>query len=165
MMEGNPQRNKKYGIRIGLIIMLFLLGAGFRTSTYSQENSTYIGSEACNDCHEEEYASFNKYAKKRHSYKSIQQMHKGLTETEFQKCLSCHTTGYGQPGGFVSISQTPHLKNLGCECCHGPGSVHADSEDPDDIKGKLSVADCETCHNSERVATFDYKPMIYGGAH
>ncbi|MCK4378703.1 MAG: cytochrome C [Deltaproteobacteria bacterium] len=162
-MNGKRQRNKKYGIRIGMFMMLFL-AIGFITPTYAQENR-YIGSEACNDCHEEEYASFNKYAKKRHSYDYITRMRKGLTETEFETCLVCHTTGYGKPGGFVSVSQTPHLKNLGCECCHGPGSIHADSEDPDDIKGKLSLADCKFCHNAERVATFDFKPMIYGGAH
>lgn len=162
-MNGNQQRNKKCGISISLFMVLFL-GIGFVTPAHGQEN-TYIGSEVCNDCHEEEYASFDKYAKKRHSYGSIMQMRKGLTETEFETCLVCHTTGYGKPGGFVSVSRTPQLKNLGCECCHGPGSIHADSEDPDDIKGKLSIADCETCHDAELVATFDYKPMIYGGAH
>ena len=164
IMNRHQLHGKKLGTGTSLIIIMILVAIGFMSPTYGQEN-TYIGSEACKDCHEGEYISFTKYAKKRHSYESIQQMRKGLTETEFKKCLSCHSTGYGQPGGFVSISQTPHLKNLGCECCHGPGSVHVDSEDPDDIKGKLSIADCATCHDAERVATFGYKPMIYGGAH
>ena len=77
----------------------------------------------------------------------------------------CHTTGYGSPGGFVSLKETPHLKDAGCEVCHGPGSVHCKTEDSADINGKLSIADCERCHSAERVAAFKFKPLIYGGAH
>lgn len=125
----------------------------------------YVGPETCKECHEDEYNSFKKYAKKNHSYENILKMKKGLREDEFQQCLQCHTTGYGRPGGFVSVEKTPHLKELSCETCHGPGSIHADSEEPNDIIGKLSLDQCEECHNSERVADFDYKPLIYGGAH
>ncbi len=125
----------------------------------------YVGPEVCKECHEDEYISFKKYAKKNHSYESILKMKAGLREEEFLECLVCHTTGYGRPGGFVSEEKTPHLKEVSCETCHGPGSVHAESEDPGDIIGKLSLSQCEECHNAQRVADFDYKPLIYGGAH
>jgi hypothetical protein len=36
-------------------------------------------------------------------------------------CLPCHSTGHGQPGGFVSSRQTPHMGGVQCEACHGPG--------------------------------------------
>ena len=126
---------------------------------------TFIGSEACGECHDQAYEQFNKYAKKTHSYESVKKMAKGLTPAEFEECLTCHTTGYGQPGGFKSEAETPHLKDAGCEVCHGPGSVHAETEETEDIKTKLSAKDCEVCHNPERVAAFNYKPLIYGGAH
>ena len=29
----------------------------------------------------------------------------------------------------------------------------------------MTMKDCETCHNSERVASFNFKPLLYGGAH
>ena len=125
----------------------------------------YVGPDVCAECHEDEYKSFKKYAKKNHSYENIMKMKRGLKDEEFRKCLQCHTTGYGRPGGFVSVEKTPHLKELSCETCHGPGSIHAESEDPGDIIGKLSLSQCEQCHNAERVADFDYKPLIYGGAH
>jgi hypothetical protein len=126
---------------------------------------TYVGSEACKACHETEYENFHRYAKKSHSFESITTMKKGLTDTEFKKCFECHTTGYGKPGGFVSETETPDLKNAGCEVCHGPGSLHVETEDAADIKGSLTANDCEVCHNSIRVAAFNYKPLVYGGAH
>jgi hypothetical protein len=132
---------------------------------HCEGENAFIGSQACRDCHETEYESFTKYAKKAHSYDSILAMKKGLTDSEFRSCFECHTTGYGKPGGFRSEAETPEMKEAGCEVCHGPGSAHAESEDPEDIKGSLSAKDCEHCHNAERVAAFDYKPLVYGGAH
>ena len=88
-----------------------------------------------------------------------------LTPEELKGCYGCHTTGYGKPGGFCSEQETPELKNNGCEVCHGPGSLHAASEDPEDLNTTIDVEDCMTCHNSERVAAFNFKPLLYGGAH
>jgi len=90
---------------------------------------------------------------------------KELTEEEIKGCYYCHTTGYGKQGGFVSPEKTPHLKNAGCEVCHGPGDVHIKTTDASHIKGTLTTEDCEACHISERVRAFRYKPLIHGGAH
>lgn len=129
-------------------------------------DATYIGSEACASCHDTQYQTYSKYSKKAHSSKSVQIMASDLTEEELRGCYGCHTTGYGRPGGFVSFSATPAMANAGCEVCHGPGSAHAESGgDATLIKGKLTMADCETCHSAERVAAFNFKPMLYAGAH
>ncbi len=125
----------------------------------------YVGSKACKECHEEEYDRFQRFAKKSHSFESILRMKKGLTGSELKTCYECHTTGYGRPGGFVSEEETPELMNTGCEVCHGPGSAHIKSEDPADIKTEITMEDCTTCHNKERVKAFNFKPLIYGGAH
>jgi len=125
----------------------------------------YVGSDACKDCHDTEFSNFKAYTRKARSFSSIEVMKKGLTEAELKGCFQCHTTGYGEPGGFISEDKTPKLKNAGCEVCHGPGSVHCETEDAADIKGKLSMADCEECHNAERVGAFKFKPLVYGGAH
>ena len=125
----------------------------------------YVGSQACRECHEDIYANYVKFSKKAHSFASVKKMRAKLTPDEVKKCYECHTTGYGKPGGFVSENQTPKMKNAGCEVCHGPGGRHAESEDPADIRAKLSTADCIGCHNSERVAAFNFRPLIYGGGH
>jgi hypothetical protein len=129
------------------------------------EDKTFVGSQSCQECHEDQYESYTAYSKKAHSYQSVQVMRKGLTDKEYHECLQCHATGYGQPGGFVSEEETPQLQNLGCESCHGAGSVHVETGDAEDIIGELTVADCERCHNSERVGNFKFKPLLFGGTH
>ena len=128
--------------------------------------ASYVGSKACMDCHPKEYESFTRYSKKAHSSQSIKIMAPKLTAEELSGCFACHTTGYGQPGGFVSFEKTPELADAGCEVCHGPGSAHADAGgDATLIRAKLAMSMCESCHNAERVRTFNFKPMLFAGAH
>jgi hypothetical protein len=130
-----------------------------------EKNPLFVGSQACAECHEEQFKSFKAHAKKAKSYNSVKKMLHSVTADELKKCYECHTTGYGRPGGFVSEEKTPHLAEVGCESCHGPGSVHAQSQAKKDIRHKLSAKDCESCHSAERVSAFNFKPLIYGGAH
>jgi hypothetical protein len=157
----------KLSIRYPLTILFFLLiiSQSFLLAQTKTRTSVYVGSEVCRGCHEHEYNSFMKYAKKSKSFNSIERVKKGLTVEEIKGCYFCHTTGYGKPGGFVSAEKTPHLKNAGCEVCHGPGEFHVKSKSAKDIKKRMTLKDCEVCHTSERVQAFRYKPMIRGGAH
>ncbi|MDY6838990.1 MAG: cytochrome c family protein [Thermodesulfobacteriota bacterium] len=155
-----------YSLCFGVLVLFAVTWCCVKpVSVQADSGMAYVGSNACQECHEVEYRNFVNYAKKAHSYESILAMKKNLTQAEFRKCFECHTTGFGNATGFRSHDETPHLKNAGCEVCHGPGNLHVDTGDPEDIKGSLTAKDCESCHNSERVAAFDYKPLIYGGAH
>lgn len=144
---------------LGMLSMMLQLGCPVAQA------SGYTGSEACGQCHPKEFESYSKSAKKAHSFKSVQIMASKLSEAETKECYACHTTGYGEPGGFVSIEKTPQLANAGCEVCHGPGAAHVASGDKSLIRAKLSVEQCKTCHNEQRVSSFGFKPMLYGGAH
>ncbi|MHC4471516.1 MAG: multiheme c-type cytochrome [Planctomycetota bacterium] len=124
-----------------------------------QEGAKYKGSKACKLCHDKEHegSGFNpwtawqemKHAKAIESLTAEQiasgKDHKG------RACVQCHTTGYGK-GGFESKEKTPKLANVGCESCHGPGSLHittmvmAEDEKVDDMKISKSVG-CVQCHN------------------
>ncbi len=159
--------NEKISPSILIIISILFSAAilmGIRRPAWAAEK-IYVGSAVCAECHEKEYESFTTFSKKAHSFDSLLGLKKGLTEAEFKSCFECHTTGYGKPGGFSSTEETPELSNLGCESCHGPGSRHRESEDPEDIIKKISIEHCTGCHNEERVAAFDFKPLIHGGAH
>lgn len=147
------------------VLYAMILGCLLLPLSAKAENS-YVGTAACKDCHEEQHENFTKFAKKAHSDRSVKVMSSDLTEAELAECYGCHATGYGKPGGFVSYEKTPHLADAGCEVCHGPGKEHVDSGgDAGLIKGKLSMADCEGCHNAARVKSFNFKPLLYGGAH
>lgn len=151
----------------GMAFLVFVVSV-FSVSAISgvaAEPNRYVGSKACAECHEKEYLSFSKNSKKFHSFKSIQIMSAKLEPGELKECYTCHTTGYGQPGGFVSLEKTPELADAGCEVCHGPGAAHAQSGDKRQIKAKLNVQDCQTCHNPQRVKSFGFKPMLFAGAH
>jgi len=157
---------KTYRFLLALTAVSMLLTDGYPAiGDESKIDNTFVGSLACKDCHPEEYANFITYAKKSTSFQSIEKQMKHLTPDEIRQCYPCHTTGYGEPGGFVSLEKTPYLKNAGCEVCHGPGAKHVRTGDPATIIGKLGKKDCERCHISERVKAFKYKPLIHGGAH
>ncbi len=153
----------------GILLLLVVLGIGgllqVDGEARGQETKLYVGSTVCQDCHDQEYDRFVEHAKKARSYQSVAIMKGGLTKEEYLNCLECHTTGHGKPGGFVSVEETPHLKNAGCEVCHGPGSLHVNTNDRADIRSELTLEDCQRCHNEERIRSFDFKPLLFGGAH
>lgn len=73
-------------------------------------------------------------------------------------CLDCHVTGlqasYDRSAHTWATKFTDH--GVACESCHGPGAIHADSQDPKDIiqPSKLSnsqaLAVCAQCHGPRR---------------
>ncbi|CCH48904.1 conserved protein of unknown function [Pseudodesulfovibrio piezophilus C1TLV30] len=148
-----------------VFMVAFFVAVGM-TSQGRTNSGQYVGSEACAECHEKEYNNYKKYSKKAHSGESVKMMAGDLTRQELEECFECHMTGFGKPGGFVGFTETPQMAEAGCETCHGPGYDHIEAGgDPELIKAKLELADCERCHNPERVAAFDFKPLLFGGAH
>lgn len=151
---------KRFCLTLTAVILTVLLAG-----PVSAREKIFVGSSSCRECHAEEYSRFTQYSKKASSFGNILKMESRLTDDEFHSCFECHTTGYGKKGGFVSAEQTPDMKNPGCEVCHGPGSLHAESGDPELINGKVSPDLCGRCHSSDRIAVFDFNPLLFGGAH
>ncbi|MEF2145339.1 MAG: cytochrome c family protein [Desulfovibrionaceae bacterium] len=147
------------------ILLFLLISAGLAGSAWSQESNRYIGSARCGECHDEQHEFFTRDSKKAHSWNSIERMKSNLKPNELKECYTCHTTGYGQPGGFVSYESTPEMADVGCETCHGPGERHAESLDTADIKRTPTIKDCEHCHSKERIHDFQFKPLRFSGAH
>jgi hypothetical protein len=127
--------------------------------------SSYVGVDACSNCHLEERAVWEKT---RHAgaYETLSSAHK-----EFNlDCVSCHVTGYDKPGGSTVV-HVEKLTDVQCEVCHGPGSAHvANPADLSLIRGTPSRSLCATsCHHPPHVGP-DWSvdaawPMILGEGH
>jgi len=94
----------------------------------------YVGVKKCKMCHIKQYKSWkkttmaNSFENLKPGVKAEAKKKAGLDPdkdyTHDPNCLKCHTTGYGKPGGFKSIEETPKLAGVQCEACHGPGSEY-----------------------------------------
>jgi len=115
----------------------------------------YIGIDACSNCHEEPRKVWDA-TKHAHAYATLSKQFK-----EFNlDCVSCHVTGYDRPGGST-VTHVDDLKDVQCEVCHGPGSLHAAK--PEKVKipvAKPTTDVCLSCHHPPHVHTFDAKARM-----
>ncbi len=124
---------------------------------------SYAGVDACVSCHPGPKAVWDKTPHAR-AYATIADQFK-----EFNlDCVSCHVTGYEQPGGS-SVTHVEKLKNVQCEVCHGPSSKHvADATHVKPPIPRPGTDKCTTCHHPPHVHTFDAAaklPEILGPGH
>jgi hypothetical protein len=110
----------------------------------------YVGSETCGSCHDYEYEKWSTKAHA-HAYATLEQVGSQYDP----ECVVCHVVGMEYESGFVSEQKTSHLKNVGCENCHGPGSKHIAAEDPSTQPLGEPKSDCADCHTPEHSAEFD----------
>ena len=114
----------------------------------------YTGSESCKSCHEYEY---EKWSSEPHSraYATLQSV-----GSQFDpECVVCHTVGMKYESGFVSQESTAHLKNVGCETCHGPGSEHIRTLGK--AKSTEPKSQCLDCHTPEQSSHYAGNEQLY----
>lgn len=140
-------------------------------SAAAEAGNAYVGTRKCKMCHLKEWTSWSetKMAKAFEQLKPGESadakkgagLDPGKDYTRDAACLPCHTTGYGQSGGFVDGEKTPDLAGVGCEMCHGPGGTYTQSQymslqNKEYRKGELLTAglvgpitegQCTRCHN------------------
>jgi hypothetical protein len=109
------------------------------------DNLEYTGSESCKGCHEYHEYEYEKWSQKAHAraYATLERV-----GSQFDpECVTCHVVGMEYESGFVSEQKTGHLKNVGCENCHGPGSEHIRSGGTTALTGPKSA--CIDCHTPD----------------
>tara|TARA_B100000315_G_scaffold215050_1_gene213953 strand:+ start:388 stop:1092 length:705 start_codon:yes stop_codon:yes gene_type:complete len=95
------------------------------------EEFEFEGRKKCGGCHKSEMKSWEQTAHGK-ALKSLAAGEKaeakkkaGLDpEKDYsgdQKCVACHTTGFGHEGGYDLDDPSEYLEGVGCESCHGPG--------------------------------------------
>lgn len=115
------------------------------------KQASFIGVEECTNCHDEERKVWDGTPHS-HAYKTLQDDFKEYN----LDCVSCHVTGYDKPGGST-VTYVDKLKDVQCEECHGPGSLHAKAPEK---KGliilKPDPQSCVSqCHHPPHVENFD----------
>lgn len=124
---------------------------------------SYIGVDECAVCHADAKEVWDKTAHS-HAYATL--------STQFKEfnldCVSCHVTGYDTAGGST-VTHVEKLKNVQCEVCHGPGSLHAKKPTVVAMPVPHPGGDsCLTCHHPPHVHEFNASeklPLILGPGH
>lgn len=116
---------------------------------------SYVGVDSCTNCHEEPRKVWDQTTHA-HAYNTLSSQFK-----EFNlDCVSCHVTGYDRPGGST-VTHVDDLKDVQCEVCHGPGSLHAAKPEKVAIPVAKPGADmCLSCHHPPHVHAFDAKAKM-----
>lgn len=104
----------------------------FRSVQHQKDASDahYIGTESCGECHQRSHDAWSESGHA-HAFESLVEVNRQYDP----ECVSCHVIGWHpqevlpHPSGFRSLDQTPHLTDVGCENCHGPGSRHVAAEE------------------------------------
>jgi predicted CXXCH cytochrome family protein len=125
--------------------------------------AAFVGNAPCRECHEEAFPLWEK-SKHSHGWETLEQVGKQF----HLNCVGCHVTGYEQPGGVCRLDKVAGREGVGCESCHGPGSLHSEDPTPKNIVRSPGQELCVTCHNVENSPHFDYAtylPKILGPGH
>jgi hypothetical protein len=138
----------------------------------TKNGHAYIGNDSCTMCHVEAAQIWKKtpHAK---AWESLVQREARdqWPVTRHPECVSCHVAGYGEKTGFVNIERSAHLKDVGCESCHGAGGGHvkfwkeeagklgAGTPEYEKAKkratmGKIGMESCYVCHTLEQSPGF-----------
>ena len=136
----------------------------------------YVGMSKCKMCHFKEAKA---WAETKHAH-ALEGLAKAsperlkamndLLKTEVkdhpetnEACVGCHVTGYKQPGGYPAADsvKTAALAFVGCEMCHGPGSLHlavpmSDKEGRRKTMHIPTVENCQKCHTEAISPKFDF---------
>lgn len=154
-----------------------------------QSNYEYVGTKRCRMCHTKQYdfwrdtAKANAFESLKPGVKVVAKRNAGLDAnrdyTTDPTCLSCHTVGYGEAGGYEIPDpddqrmqrRVKSREGVGCESCHGPGSGFIEvMQDisrndrpyrPSEVYAAgrqiATVETCQKCHNKRAVCITDHK--------
>ncbi len=127
---------------------------------------TYAGQAACRPCHPQEHTQWlgTSHA---HAFDTLRQKNRHF----FPQCATCHTTGFGLPGGFALDQPREALAGVQCEVCHGPGRQHTLRPEAANIRRQVDTQFCQHCHTpvqspgfapAEYLAKIDHRAAPHG---
>jgi len=185
-------------VGVGLVCWQFAVVS----PAFGGEGAQYIGSKKCKMCHVEQYKSWETMKKAKAfelllpgnaaEVKTKHNLDPAKDYSKDESCVKCHATGFGHDGGYFipdaadedAVKKAEKLADVGCECCHGPGSEYSElhkeikkskrtyKDDEMYAAGlvKIEESTCTTCHNDtsptyDASKPFDFAKMKDEGGH
>jgi hypothetical protein len=111
----------------------------------------YLGLGTCVRCHMKDFEIYT-HTKHARAYATLAKM----SQQRDASCIGCHSTGYGEDGGFTgtrAMGSLVDLADVQCEACHGPGAEHS----RDGRYASRAAESCAHCHTQEQDPDFNYK--------
>lgn len=120
-----------------LLVLIFMMAVVFTASqSLAAGKGAYEGWKKCGGCHKSQKDSWLKTThanamdllkpKVHAEDKKKAKLDPEKDYTQDKDCVGCHTTGFGERGGYklgMPETQAKFLASVGCEACHGPGSL------------------------------------------
>ena len=99
---------------------------------------SFVGSDKCMACHPNEFKIWAE-SKHGHAMEALEKyaVRPGLRQFDGD-CVQCHAVGFRYQTGYTNEKDTPNLKHVGCESCHGPGSGHVADPNKKEFLASLS---------------------------
>jgi len=146
---------RRFGKNILAVLAAALVTGAILSSASLAAEATFVGASKCKMCHLNEHKIWSA-----HSHAKAFEVLK-IEEQKMPECVGCHTTGAGKPAAAEA-----DLAGVGCESCHGPGSLYKAMDVMNKSKYQadrpaaharsvemgLIIPDektCVTCHNSK----------------
>ena len=124
-----------------------------------EQVAKFVGSSNCASCHPK---AFDVWSKSGHAHAFDSLVRKNSDADP--SCISCHVVGFREPGGYMRTTRAEHLRGVGCESCHGPGSEHVRlrlaAKPGEEILMKMrpvGQGQCIQCHYGEFSRPFDFE--------
>lgn len=113
------------------------------------EEAGYATAAPCVRCHERHFMAWT-FSDHARAWESLV----ARKATENPECVACHSTGWGQPGGYADLTPAAAAtwKAVQCEACHGPLAGHPSAG----VKARpVTTATCVGCHDVANSPQFD----------
>lgn len=152
-----------YDADVGEMNLEWARAHGQDCPTPEKGQAAFVGSATCAACHPAAVPVWES-SKHHEAWETLEKVGKQF----HLNCTGCHVTGWEKPGGVCRLDKVAGREDVGCESCHGPGSLHVASPSADTLTAHPGQEVCVTCHNPENSPHFDfttYLPRVLGPGH
>ncbi len=116
--------------------------------------ASYVGAEECAYCHKQA-VEFWKTTHHAQAFPTLEKVGKQWS----RNCIGCHVTGWMEPGGST-LAVNDKLRDVQCETCHGPASIHVDKDGKAPLAMPAADLCTSKCHLPEHSDTFQFAAYL-----